>query len=119
MTEPDALSDLLASLEAMDKREKLVKDYEVTGAYRLGTDERAPYGLTFKDGSEVILGDADKVLNQPRKCKAAIVGEPLSIPLAPSERVGRADGGSGQIPQAEGADEAPRWARRHGAQAAA
>jgi hypothetical protein len=74
---------LLGALEAMDTRKGLTGELAVVGAYRLGAHDDAPYGLTFANGQEVVLGDADRVLNLPRKVKATIagaVGVSLTLP---------------------------------------
>lgn len=70
----DALASLLASLATMDRRNGLTGDHNVVGAYRLGSHEDAPYGLQLTDGTEINLGNAHRVLNEPRRVKAAIAG---------------------------------------------
>jgi len=70
----DALASMLASLATMDRRNGLTGDHNVVSAYRLGSHEDAPYGLQLTDGTEINLGNAHRVLNEPRRVKAAIAG---------------------------------------------
>jgi hypothetical protein len=81
--DPSALHKLCAALAALDRRNGLKDKHKVIGAYRLGSHESAAFGLVLKNGTEITLGNADKVLNQPRKIKAAIaaeIGVTLTLP---------------------------------------